>query len=658
MPEEEDVLEEFKHYYNNKFILNQKGGSLDINSSTGRESVELSHYSGSNIQMNNGVNSELATNNKQTKVVYDEFKTVGNTAAETTGKDKITNVGGNTYRMLGWPRTNLFNTTTAPISSDQPDGFVGEDNPEVGPMKAYETWKQGYKGVAYWQSSFYKLRGGQARPGMAKVDKDGYFKGFEPAYLPFKEKKDVESYRAPTFDKVNVGQSVNEKYYRYWYIPAVFMSQKDKKPWLYDGVGFYHPIGAQKDKNGKDIPRWRAYPWPAEDNLLWWGHGLSLGRESPGVLQFGPQRSVSTEGGYYESKLDDDDEGDTSKSEKEKQIDKTLKKNAKFFNYWESKMGNGGDEIVSVKRHKVENIGAVNNDFPSLRYDYRGKAVMSDIGVAYETTTTHYDYQAMGEDVDNSSTFPCGNYTLNVGNRYNLNVGSGGQHTNTTGPLLFNGVNVRMTGDLTTVHGKGALIMSSGANVEITSPKIALRSERQILLGSSVGIHGNAVVRGGMHVEGETYIHHVTAPAEVQETIDTVLYGKFNTNTPRSLWIGEAMIPYPGGIYWAPVTAMPWNNLIKNYPHSHHFNNLPLTLMSENKSVRLQAMYNKINKSMDSAVDDEGKEIPGQKGQFPIMTENVAFAEARKHEQKWPTTAIKREAMPRDKDGCCDRLFT
>ena len=189
--------------------------------------------------------------------------------------------------------------------------------------------------------------------------------------------------------------------------------------------------------------------------------------------------------------------------------------------------------------------------------------------------------------------------------------------------------------------------MSSGRNVEISAPKIALRSPRQILLGSSVGIHGNAVVRGGMHVEGETYIHHMTAPAEVQETIDTVLYGKFNTNEPRKLWIGEAMIPYPGGIYWAPVTAMPWNNLIKNYPHSHHFNNLPLTLMDSNKGVRLQAMYNKINKS--AQVQPKDNYGTTEYEDFPLMNDNCSFAEARKHEQKWPTIPIERTEFPRER---------
>ena len=423
MADEEDK-EEFKHFYNNKFIFNQKGGSLDINSSTGRESVELSHYSGSNLQMNNAVNSELATNNKQTKVVFDEFKTVGNTLAETTGKDKITNVGGNTYRMIGFPRTNLFNTTTAPISADGPDGFEDEDNPEIGPMAAFENWKKGYRTVAYYQTCFHKQRGGEGKPGLAQHTGDGYLTGYKRAYLPQKLETDAEGETTGKFafnpTKFNYCKSVNERYYRYWYIPAVFMSEKNKKPWLYDGVGFYHPIGARKETKYVgpcgDIPRWKAYSWPAYDNNIWWGHGTALGTESPGLLQYGPDRSCSTEGGEFE--VDD---------KKVEKTDETLKKYQKYFNYWESKMGNGGDEIVSVKRHKVENVGIVNNDYPSLRYDFRGKSVMSDIGVAFDTTTTHFDYQAMGEDVDNASNFPCGNYTLNVANRYNVNIGSGGQ---------------------------------------------------------------------------------------------------------------------------------------------------------------------------------------------------------------------------------------
>ena len=45
---------------------------------TDREAVNISHFSGSNVKLNNMVNSELAANNKQVKVNNDSFETVLN----------------------------------------------------------------------------------------------------------------------------------------------------------------------------------------------------------------------------------------------------------------------------------------------------------------------------------------------------------------------------------------------------------------------------------------------------------------------------------------------------------------------------------------------------------------------------------------------------
>ena len=62
--------------YRNRTVLNQRGGSIVINNTTDQESVHISQRSGSNILLNNLFNSELATSNKQTLVLGDEFKTV------------------------------------------------------------------------------------------------------------------------------------------------------------------------------------------------------------------------------------------------------------------------------------------------------------------------------------------------------------------------------------------------------------------------------------------------------------------------------------------------------------------------------------------------------------------------------------------------------
>ena len=52
--------EEATEPYRNKAVINQRGATVEINNSTDREELKLSQYSGSNITLNNNVNSELA----------------------------------------------------------------------------------------------------------------------------------------------------------------------------------------------------------------------------------------------------------------------------------------------------------------------------------------------------------------------------------------------------------------------------------------------------------------------------------------------------------------------------------------------------------------------------------------------------------------------
>ncbi len=41
--------------YKNKFVFNQRGGSLEIDNSTGEEGVYLSQFNGNNIKLTNDV---------------------------------------------------------------------------------------------------------------------------------------------------------------------------------------------------------------------------------------------------------------------------------------------------------------------------------------------------------------------------------------------------------------------------------------------------------------------------------------------------------------------------------------------------------------------------------------------------------------------------
>ena len=49
--------------YRNKFVFNQRGGSIEIDNTTGQESIYFTQYTGNNIKITPQVISEYATNN-------------------------------------------------------------------------------------------------------------------------------------------------------------------------------------------------------------------------------------------------------------------------------------------------------------------------------------------------------------------------------------------------------------------------------------------------------------------------------------------------------------------------------------------------------------------------------------------------------------------
>ena len=109
------------------------------------------------------------------------------------------------------------------------------------------------------------------------------------------------------------------------------------------------------------------------------------------------------------------------------------------------------------------------------------------------------------------------------------------------------------------------------------------------------------VIGGGLSVEGEAFLQHVTAPAETQVTNTTQTLGQVMSNKV----IGHAIIP---NIETGPTTisvpvvasggsagSPPLPDTIATYPHTHSFNNIPLTLTDTNESTRNSAKNQGIN---------------------------------------------------------------
>jgi hypothetical protein len=499
--------------YKNRVTINQRGAAIDINNTTDEESITISQRSGSNTKINNVVNSELATNNKQVAVVNDNFKTVGGDSLEFIARNKTERTGEDSYEL---------------------DGFISESE-----IDAYKEWKESWKEIALLNSRFKIKRGGVSYPNGEILEQSGS-----------RASNPVASSTVFTVQNIFNGYS------------GLSVRYKDL-----DEVAKYTKV---LDK-GKTKPA-EQKPVTITDDII-----KSL---APAILEFGPEQSAATEGGQWS--LD---------SETEKIDEKILEKAEDLFKI-EQKMGNGGNKIKFIKRDKFEQVGAAFNDFPSIRVDTKGRSQPFEMAVGKNGAFKNHDYASLVEEVDNASCFPGGNDIKTVGNSYIRNVGSGGISFKTTGSFEQSGATLKMGFKKININASNGLHIGSEDHLEIQSLKsITLRTNKQVYVESSMGIKNNLIIGGANYTEGETYVQHVTAPLEVQRTENTVLFGKFATDSDRRLVIGECLI----GDVWYPVYAMARDELIINYPHSHHFHNIPLRLMKSNELVREQAHLDGIN---------------------------------------------------------------
>lgn len=560
-----EVKESIGRDYRNRMVINQRGATIEVTNSTDREEIKISQFSGSHYTMNNVLTNELATCNKQTVVVHDDFKTVGNTSTTYVEKDKIDRVGGNSYSIKG---------------------HVLEES-----LEEYDRWVNTYREVANVNSQFNILRGTR--------------KSEESTPIGISYNTDLRGTRAgnPDLQSRNLRFVINNKFSNYTKIPIVDSKTNEVKD--------YKPV---PDK-GKTVNAVLSLPSPKEITEAF---GKATGTAAYGVITYGPTRSASTEDGSW-----------ATNSAKTELPDRMISIQ-RVLNAIEERLGNGGDDIVAIKRHSYENIGATVNNYPSVRVDDEGRSCVTEIGVSERSVFRHHGALPLVEEVDNASNFPCGTKTIVAGNKYNLTVGSGGVNINTTGIVAVNGTSMKMSGVFVNVTGSRGVTVNSPSYVDIFAPRVMIRSPRQILLDSNVGVGSNLVVAGSLFTEGEMFVNHISAPLEVQETLPTRVFGKL---VPGKV-IGVVRV---GGDD-LPVRAIEAEDTVELLPHSHHFNNVPLKLFESNDVVREVAYKRNINKRLKDPisggspairVDHEFKRklTKGDTDQFAIQVNDSATFE-------------------------------
>ena len=302
----------------------------------------------------------------------------------------------------------------------------------------------------------------------------------------------------------------------------------------------------------------------------------------------------------------------------------------------ESSIKAGGNQLITYEKDKQEHIGSVTNTFPPIRKDVQGEFRPKAVTIEGKGSFVNNETVSYTEEVENTR-FPCGTYSLNVGNRYDLSVGAGGVNISTSGNAKI-GSNARMNvvagEELNMSSGNGNINLRAAHNISLKSDSMNLECPNQVVVNCNLGVSRNAIINGCAFVDGEVYLHHVTCPAEVQYTGGGLgAFGQFMVASGPSgtdkgaggtQIIGYADVSFIKTLLetaltdtrgdshqytWTgpdkvPVLALPeagtdLNSTVGNggvkpnptysiyvYPHQHPFNNIPITFTDGNESLR------------------------------------------------------------------------
>ena len=517
--------------YQNKAVINQRGGSIEVNNSTERESVNISQYSGSNIQINTNVTSELATNNKQTKVNNDSFETVLNNKNVYAGKDYVERIAENSYRLKG---------------------FKTDEQ-----IQAAKEWRETYRNIANNNSQFEILRGGKSFPAGPVTSQEG-----ERSNDSTEHQECYVSDASYPEEAYGVGEDQSS--------PIVSS--------VVDEVTDYIKIDPTATENCFKVKN------PSREDIESAVGAGGYASNSQGAIKY-PGKNAATEGGVWAA------------NPVHEQLEKNVSEIQKKLSPIEARMGSGGDEQEFVYRDKVENVGATFNNYPNIRVDPEGRSQQRRVAVGKQVSFVHVDKFPHVEEVNNESMFPVGNYTLNVGNKWNVMVGSGGIQLKSTGGVELGGTTFKVSAQKTNIQSAQGINITSESIVELQSKNnISLRSNRQVYIEPGLGVANNAVVGGSSYTEGEAYVQHITAPAEIQKTEDVRLFAKLLEGLKFTAEI-NGLPRDPKGVDEVTIKLKSDSNSdkVECEPHSHHFKNLPLRLCEGNDDVRAIAQGEGIN---------------------------------------------------------------
>jgi hypothetical protein len=520
--------------YRNKYVINQKGGALEFCNSDQRELLKMTHYSGSFKEFNNHANIELASGNDQKLVLEDQFLTVRGY--------------GNYY-----------------VERDSDNLIKGDHYIKVGKLDAslHREWREHAYEIAQVKQLFELQRTNNLHAAESNNGKDVIYRRCSPLQEKHGDHAPCPVCTDDTF--ADYYWDVNNEFGTV--VTSVIKSDKE-----YSLEDISYNESPLKDKPAKQ-------PGTSSTGDIF---------EASCPVCGGSGVSPSSMNGSFavESKKKTDGNG---KGEFEKRIIETVN----ILKDVERKMGRGGSQIIDIAKHKVETIGLAMNDFGSIRVDPYGKMYRDSVIVHPRGVFNSQAASPLVEYV-HVDDLPGGTYTLNVCNKWNVQVGAGGVSMKSFGPVDIGGSIVNMAGEQVNVTSQNEVNIDGGKRLTLVADILSIRqrNRKQVLIDSNLGVSQNVVIGGGLHVDGELSVNHITAPCEIQETEPTSLYGKFENKTFRAtitipnVLAGVDAAQVGGTAQCTLKITSSDDDIVKNYDHSHSFKNVPLHLKGSNIGVR------------------------------------------------------------------------
>ena len=529
--------------YRNKFLINHKGGTLEFVNTDNREILRMTHYSGSFKEFNNQTSIELATGNDQKLVLQDQYITVNGYGGCYVGRDLDNIIQGDHFLRVGKQAESL-----------------------------HKAWRETAREMHHIKQLFEKQR--------ANTDADkGVVPGafVSPLQALSSETNTVDCPVCTTSSpRADVYHSLNE---------AFASCSVNETTSTAGGGSFGSNPTADSTETSDGTSKITAEYLTSDIVTPLVNSGSNIFGEACPSCDGKGKILGSMDGAYADEPL--------------KQSSTWLNKAKEIIGKLadiEAGIGMGGSEVINIAKHKTQTIGMVMNDFGSVRVDTKGKFYKNGVQVLDEGVINTRVTSPLIEYV-HVDDIPGGSYTLNVCNRWNVQVGAGGVSMKSYGPVDIGGTITNIGGTQVNIGSENEVNIDGGSRVNIVGDILTLRQRdgKQVLVDSNLGVTKNVVIGGGMHVEGELCVNHVTAPCEIQETEKTVVWSYLLAGLEFECTLDDFDKTDSGltgaGIHNGAKGKITLNadsnhDLVKSYAHSHHFKNLPLHLKHENKGVR------------------------------------------------------------------------